>query len=260
MGDQFFSVKLVKRGIRFEISLVFFLSLFSLFVFSLGILGLYIYSTYYLGPIQHQDGLSVELIERIEEIDKRTEEHHKKVDERLLEMESILGHLFRPVEVSSINSAINTRSGITVSEAEYILKSSGLEGMGLYYFQGEWLNGMNLLASMGISWLETGGGRKGFINRENYFGWGAYDSNPNNAHRFESPQHGVLTVTGRIYRNYLDPDGDYYRGPTLRGMNQNYASDKEWANKIVDIINTVFIPRLEEYRSEEYRAGTKESI
>ena len=38
------------------------------------------------------------------------------------------------------------------------------------------------------------------------------------------------------------PGGAYYHGPTLRGMNVDYASDPFWASKIAAIARTVPLP------------------
>ena len=40
-------------------------------------------------------------------------------------------------------------------------------------------------------------------------------------------------------QDYLSPNGAFFHGPTLRGMNVDYASDPLWAAKIARIANTV---------------------
>jgi beta-N-acetylglucosaminidase len=42
-----------------------------------------------------------------------------------------------------------------------------------------------------------------------------------------------------IATNYLSPTGGFYHGPTLRGMNVDYASDPNWAEKIASIADTI---------------------
>ena len=41
----------------------------------------------------------------------------------------------------------------------------------------------------------------------------------------------ILWVANVVKINYLTPGGAYYHGPTLRGMNVDYASDPNWAVK-----------------------------
>ncbi len=40
-------------------------------------------------------------------------------------------------------------------------------------------------------------------------------------------------------QDYLSPSGAFYHGPTLRGMNVDYASDPLWASKIASIAGTI---------------------
>jgi len=90
--------------------------------------------------------------------------------------------------------------------------------------------------------LESGWGRSKIAReKSNLFGYKAYDSSPyESAMSFASYWQCIDTVMKHVYANYLTPGGVYYNGPTLGGMNQKYASDKEWSNKIRKLMNDIY--------------------
>ncbi|HEY4868012.1 MAG TPA: glucosaminidase domain-containing protein [Candidatus Dormibacteraeota bacterium] len=75
--------------------------------------------------------------------------------------------------------------------------------------------------------------------KNNLFGIAAYDSNPNAAMSFPSFQACIDYEAQFVRRDYLDPQGAFYRGPNLNGMNVNYASDRRWASNIAAIYLTL---------------------
>jgi peptidoglycan hydrolase CwlO-like protein len=75
--------------------------------------------------------------------------------------------------------------------------------------------------------------------KNNLFGIAAYDSNPDAAMSFPSFQACVEYEAQFVRRDYLDPQGAFYRGPNLKGMNVNYASDRRWASNIAAIYLTL---------------------
>jgi beta-N-acetylglucosaminidase len=89
--------------------------------------------------------------------------------------------------------------------------------------------------------LETGWGDSDiFRDKNNLFGYGAYDSSPyESAWTFDSKQHCINFAAQQIKKSYLTEGGAYYNGPTLTGMNVKYASDKKWADKIASIMRKI---------------------
>jgi beta-N-acetylglucosaminidase len=54
--------------------------------------------------------------------------------------------------------------------------------------------------------------------------------------RIAQDKHNLYGYGARaVAKNYLSPSGPFYHGPTLRGMNVNYASDPYWAENIARI-------------------------
>jgi beta-N-acetylglucosaminidase len=78
-----------------------------------------------------------------------------------------------------------------------------------------------------------------FLTKNNPFGYGAYDSSPQSAYAFNSVPDAIWYVMGQVKQNYLTPGGKYYHGSTLRGMNVMYASDPNWGNGILSIMNSL---------------------
>ena len=77
-------------------------------------------------------------------------------------------------------------------------------------------------------------------DKHNLFGFNADDRNPyQDATTFSSFDACIQYVAQFVAVNYLSPNGRYYHGPTLRGMNVKYASDPNWATKIASIADTL---------------------
>ncbi|MBV8526712.1 MAG: glucosaminidase domain-containing protein, partial [Candidatus Dormibacteraeota bacterium] len=80
-------------------------------------------------------------------------------------------------------------------------------------------------------------------DKHNLFGFNANDANPyQDATTFSSFDACIQYVAQFVAQNYLSPSGRFYHGPTLRGMNVDYATDPYWASKIASIAGTVPMP------------------
>ncbi|MFN2451734.1 MAG: glucosaminidase domain-containing protein [Candidatus Dormibacteria bacterium] len=77
------------------------------------------------------------------------------------------------------------------------------------------------------------------LQKHNLFGYGANDANPNqDAVTFDSFASCIDAVAAKVAEDYLSASGQYFHGPTLRGMNVNYATDPRWAANIARIGDT----------------------
>ena len=64
------------------------------------------------------------------------------------------------------------------------------------------------------------------LTKNNWWGYGAYNINPNNAHSYSGLELAILTVGTAIHNDYLKPSAPYYSkdfGSTLLGMSLNYC-------------------------------------
>lgn len=87
---------------------------------------------------------------------------------------------------------------------------------------------------------ESAYGTSGYArNRNNLFGWSAYDSDPDNASYFSSVYQAIKEHMGRNLRMYSDYTDWRYNGTYVgnkgSGFNLKYASDPYWGIKIASI-------------------------
>ena len=112
-----------------------------------------------------------------------------------------------------------------------------------YYIEKQYnINGV-FVAAVGIH-ESAWGTSKIAIEKKNLFGYGAYDSNPyNGAYNFSNYSECIDLISRVFVKYYLNPSGTsiyggekaigtYYNGANLKGINQRYASDKNWANAV----------------------------
>ena len=150
----------------------------------------------------------------------------------------------------SFGMALNKPSGLTLEQFKTILSDSKdknnifeQNAEYFYYIEKEYnINGV-FVAAVGIHESNWGTSK---IAQEKYnlFGYGAYDFNPYNGAYTFSDYSECIDLLARVFvKYYLNPagtsiyggetaSGKYYNGPTLSGINQKYATDKNWANSV----------------------------
>lgn len=150
----------------------------------------------------------------------------------------------------SFDMALNKPSGLTLEQFKKILsdekdtnKIFENNAEYFYYIEKQYnINGV-FVAAVGIHESAWGTSQ---IAREknNLFGYGAYDSNPyNGAYNFSDYSECIDLIARVFVKYYINPKGTsiyggekaeatYYNGATLSGINTRYASDKNWANGV----------------------------
>ena len=130
---------------------------------------------------------------------------------------------------SDLNKLVTSQKGSNTN--------SKLKNQGTAYLNVEKTYGINASLMFGVSINESAWGLSSYaINRNNLFGIGAVDSNPNNAKSFASVQ-ACLEYFGynTISAGYLSPFDWRYFGPHIgdkqSGINVKYASDPYWGEK-----------------------------
>lgn len=150
----------------------------------------------------------------------------------------------------SFDMALNQPSGLTLEQFKKILtdnkdtnKIFSNNAEYFYYIEKQYnINGV-FVAAVGIH--ESGWGTSQIAkNKNNLFGYGAYDSNPyNGAYSFSDYSECIDLIARVFVKYYINPKGTsiyggekamgtYYNGPTLSGINTRYATDKNWANGV----------------------------
>ena len=150
----------------------------------------------------------------------------------------------------SFGMTLNKPSGLTLEQFKTILSDSKDKNKifeqnaeYFYYIEKEYnINGV-FVAAVGIH-ESAWGTSKIAQEKYNLFGYGAYDSNPYNGAYTFSDYSECIDLLARVFvKYYLNPagtsiyggetaSGKYYNGPTLSGINQKYATDKNWANSV----------------------------
>ena len=150
----------------------------------------------------------------------------------------------------NFNMALNKPSGFTLEQFTKALTDSKdknkifeKNAKYFYYIEKQYnINGM-FVAAVGIH-ESAWGTSKIALNKNNLFGYGAYDSNPyNGAYTFDDYAESIDLVSRVFVKYYLNPKGEkiydgqtangrYYSGNTLSAVNKRYATDKNWANGV----------------------------
>lgn len=140
---------------------------------------------------------------------------------------------------------LRTHTNLTVEDFDnYIAKLKGdasiLLGQGKYFLRGQNAYGANALIVYAMACLESAYGTSGYArNRNNLFGWSAYDDSPDDASSFSSVKVCVYEQMGRNLNWFLDFTNRRYFGYAVgnkgSGINVQYASDPYWGIKIASI-------------------------
>ena len=131
-------------------------------------------------------------------------------------------------------------SGLTLSDYKTIFTYNASDTNNIFaenaeaFYNAEQTYGINgiFLAAIGIH-ESAWGTSKIAKNKNNLFGYGAYDRDPEGcANMFETYADAINTVAEALEKNYLSETGSFYNGTTAESVNKRYASDKEWHNKV----------------------------
>ena len=140
--------------------------------------------------------------------------------------------------VVTVDMDLRTPSNATAEDIEKMLAGTKLAGLGQAFVDAEKTYGVNALYMMGLAAEESGYGTSNYaVKRNNLYGWGAVDSNPDLAKHFETKYSATLFVASKLKQNYLTEGGAYHEGYSARSVDVHYCTDKQHADKIVSCIN-----------------------
>lgn len=138
-----------------------------------------------------------------------------------------------------------------LSDAKDINKIFEKNAEYFYYIEKQYnINGI-FVASVGIH-ESAWGTSKIAIDKNNLFGYGAYDSNPyNGAYNFTNYSQSIDLIARVFMKYYLNPSGTniyasekavgtYYNGENLSGINNKYATDKNWASAVFSYMKYLY--------------------
>jgi beta-N-acetylglucosaminidase len=146
-----------------------------------------------------------------------------------------------PGPLFTVDTNLTLPSGETAASLDQFLAGSALAGLGASFMHAEATYHVSARYFVAHAILESAWGQSTLAQyKHNLFGFGANDANPyGDAATFPSFDACIQYVAQFIEANYLTVGGAFYHGPTLRGMNVDYASDPNWAEKIASIADTI---------------------
>lgn len=171
-------------------------------------------------------------IKKVTLVNITTEETQEEINEIVEELEKNYN--------LSLATDLRTKSNLNAIDYDTMLDGTNLYGIGKALEQAEKKYSVNGLYLMGLCILESGWGTSDFaVKRNNLVGWNAVDANPQLASTFESKEQCILYVAEKLQQNYLTEGGVYFEGYTAKDIDVHYCTDKEHANKIVNIVNNL---------------------
>jgi len=151
----------------------------------------------------------------------------------------------------SFNMALNKPSGLSLEQFKKIFANEPRDTKNVfknnaqYFYYSEKQYNVNGVFLAAVAIHESGwGGSSIANNKNNLFGYGAYDRTPyESSYQFNDYSEGIDLVARVFVKYYLNPAGTkiydgnkaagtYYNGPTLSGVNVRYATDENWANGV----------------------------
>lgn len=175
------------------------------------------------------------------DLNKEKEQYNNKMSEK--SKNQILSEL-------GFNMELNKPSGLTLNQFKKILSDEKDKNKifinnaeYFYYIEKQYnINGV-FVAAVGIHESDWGTSEIA-LQKNNLFGYGAYDSSPyNSAYTYNSYSQSIDLIARVFVKYYLNPKGTniyggekaigtYYNGVTLTSVNNKYATDKNWANAV----------------------------
>jgi len=137
----------------------------------------------------------------------------------------------------TVDTDLTLPSGETAARLNAFLQGTALQGLGDAFMAAEGSYHVSARYLLAHAIEESAFGTSQIAqDKHNLYGYGADDAHPyQDAYTFPSFAACIDYVAHMVAVNYLSPSGPFYHGPTLRGMNVDYASDPNWANNIAAI-------------------------
>lgn len=127
-------------------------------------------------------------------------------------------------------------SGGNAEMLDSYVKTTPLAGLGKTWMEAEEKWRVNAVFLCALACHESDFGRSKIAQgKNNIYGLRAYDGDAyNSAKTYGSFKESIEDVCSLLVRQYLYPSGSFYNGPTPAGVNVKYATDKNWAFKVVN--------------------------
>ena len=215
--------------------------------------------------IQELDGDKDDLYQQVKFIASELEDTEDKKQELKEVLELRYSNYIIASKLEAADMPILTRSGFSPDMFERAweeLEADRLKGSGKEFVKAEEATGVNALVLAAICVHETNWGKSDLARyKNNYFGWGAFDFSPyESAATFESREESINHAAKSLRKDYLSKEGRFYRGEDLYSVNEMYARDEEWANKVADVMRVIASHALEDSADVEDYFNEKKSM
>jgi beta-N-acetylglucosaminidase len=132
---------------------------------------------------------------------------------------------------------LRVQSNVSNEWIDNFFKGTPLEGYGRAFTIAERVYGVNAIMLAKMAAHESAYGTSKIARcKNNLFGFMAYDADAYEyAKRFDTVEDCLNNVAKYITENYLDSDGKYHNGTTLKDIGVMWATDRRWAEKIESI-------------------------
>lgn len=142
---------------------------------------------------------------------------------------------FLPIRTKTAISASTIDSFLRYQRSDYA--SSKLNDAGNLFVQNGDVYGCNAALIYALACNESAWGTSGYaIERNNLYGWSAYDDSPDDATYFSSVENSIKEMMGINLRQYADYSDSRFNGTYFgnkgSGFNLKYASDPYWGMTI----------------------------
>lgn len=187
---------------------------------------------------QHMDDMQTQMKNVINAVEKQNS-IIEKTSGRLIHQHVSEEHVnvSRGARTSPYSFMVRSNSTVTAYELDYVFQGTNLDGLGAAFVRAELNTGVNAMFLASLAIVESGWGTSYLANnRNNLFGFAAYDGREDSAQGFSSKEDCIETVAEFLANNYCDEDGMYYRGGTIAAVNTVYASSDTWKNKVFETI------------------------
>ena len=157
------------------------------------------------------------------------------------------------------NMDLTKPSGLTLEDYKKVLSGNFLDSKKILennaeaFYNAEQKYKVNGIFLASIAIHESAWGTSKIANdKNNLFGFGAYDSSPyESANKFTDYAEGIDAVAKYLAVNYLNKagtqvteeikaTGTFYNEPTIAGVNTKYCTDKEWCTKIFKYMDYLY--------------------
>jgi len=125
------------------------------------------------------------------------------------------------------------KSNLTVGRLELMLPKDYIY-LAQSFKDAEDLYEVNAMFLIALSRLESGNMTYRLMDKNNIFSFKAYDDNIDVADEFDSIEQCIDFVARYLKNEYLTEGGLHYNGLSVDDVNVKYASDKEWASKLIE--------------------------